>query len=138
MFACTESTNWALNWCHLPNKRFPVIFHPSYGDHHNDNTSLFNSEEIVTIEQYIKLLLTFGINRRDIQQTDIGIISPYKRQCQKLMSKCLDNKWTRIEIGTVEAFQGREKPIIFISTVRSNTKHVGFLNNSKVRSRSLE
>jgi helicase MOV-10 len=36
-----------------------------------------------------------------------------------------------LEIGTVDAFQGREKKIILMSCVRSGTKHVGFLRNEK-------
>jgi helicase MOV-10 len=128
------STDWALNWCHLPNKQFPIIFHSSYNESCQEkaNPSLFNLKEIDIIEKYVNIMLTFGINRRPIKQSDIGIISPYKRQCQKMSMRFGDNNWSDIEIGTVETFQGREKPIIFISTVRSGSRHVGFLNNPRV------
>jgi superfamily I DNA and/or RNA helicase len=78
------------------------------------------------------MMLTFGINNKSVLQTDIGVISPYKRQTQKLNMRFNDREWKEIEVGTVEAFQGREKPIMFISTVRSNTDNVGFLNNPRV------
>lgn len=35
-------------------------------------------------------------------------------------------------VSTVEMFQGKEKPIIIVSTVRSGNMGVGFLNNQKV------
>ena len=46
-------------------------------------------------------------------------------------------KLNKVEVGTVEIFQGREKDIIIISTVRSKTffhdnkKHIGFLENPR-------
>ena len=36
---------------------------------------------------------------------------------------------TSIQISTVDAFQGAEKPIIILSTVR--TQHIGFINDPK-------
>lgn len=37
-----------------------------------------------------------------------------------------------IMTASVELFQGKEKPIIIISTVRSGQQGIGFLNNPKV------
>lgn len=50
--------------------------------------------------------------------------------------------WSDIRVGSVEEFQGDEKLIIFISTVRSNIAlveedyrfNLGFLRNPKVSS----
>ena len=59
-----------------------------------------------------------------ISEKDIGIISPYADQVKLISEK------TNIEVKTVDGFQGREKEIIIISTVRSN-KHgqIGFLKD---------
>ena len=39
---------------------------------------------------------------------------------------------TKIEVSTVDGFQGREKEVIIISMVRSNAQHtIGFLSNEK-------
>ena len=59
-----------------------------------------------------------------IDDKDIGIISPYADQVSLLKNK------TDIEVKTVDGFQGREKEIIIISTVRSNDKgKIGFLSD---------
>lgn len=52
----------------------------------------------------------------------------------------LDKGYDRIEVGTVEAFQGKEKRVIIISTVRANCDlldydakfQLGFLVDDKV------
>jgi helicase MOV-10 len=51
-----------------------------------------------------------------------------------------DNGFAKIEVGTVEAFQGKEKRVIIISTVRANCGlldhdakfQLGFLVDDKV------
>ena len=67
----------------------------------------------------------------------IGIISPYKHQVRLIKNKlyAIKNQLginnhefsSCIEINTVDAYQGREKDIIIISTVRSHG--LGFLND---------
>lgn len=74
----------------------------------------------------------FGMPNIHISQSDIGIISPYRRQCEQLTEKCQSNGYPDIQIGSVEIFQGQEKPIIIISTVRSQMDKIGFLNSKKV------
>lgn len=74
-----------------------------------------------------------GINSIKIEQDDIGIISPYKKQCYKIRFELEKQGWESIQVGSVEQFQGQEKKIIILSTVRSNMKSIGFLDNPKVR-----
>lgn len=64
----------------------------------------------------------------------IGIISPYKSQVRQIKGAiakirhklCLSGN-NDIEVNTVDAYQGREKDIIIISTVR--TQNLGFLRD---------
>ena len=56
----------------------------------------------------------------------IGIISPYKSQVRqiklalsRIKHKLCLNGQNEIEVNTVDAYQGREKDIIIISTVRT-------------------
>ena len=62
-----------------------------------------------------------------------GIIAPYKAQIKLLdemlrEENCLDAVLENIRINTVDAFQGQERDVIYISLVRSNNKsEIGFL-----------
>ena len=53
----------------------------------------------------------------------IGIIAPYRAQCTKI--RMLINQFAPgIKVGSVEEFQGQERRVIIISTVRSNLNFV--------------
>ena len=59
-----------------------------------------------------------------VEESDIGIISPYADQVKLIQEN------TPVEVKTVDGFQGREKEIIIISTVRSNEYgNIGFLKD---------
>lgn len=45
---------------------------------------------------------------------------------------CRRKGWRDIMISSVEQFQGKEKKIIIVSTVRSKSDNIGFLNNFRV------
>jgi superfamily I DNA and/or RNA helicase len=51
---------------------------------------------------------------------DIGVISPYSRQVNLIKKKL--SGYQGVEVNTVDGFQGREKEIIFFSTVRGGKK----------------
>eukprot|EP00746_Dinoflagellata_sp_MGD_P160267 gnl/MRDRNA2_/MRDRNA2_86899_c0_seq1.p1 gnl/MRDRNA2_/MRDRNA2_86899_c0~~gnl/MRDRNA2_/MRDRNA2_86899_c0_seq1.p1 ORF type:complete len:874 (+),score=166.74 gnl/MRDRNA2_/MRDRNA2_86899_c0_seq1:85-2622(+) len=93
----------------------PLIFHHCDGEESrgNQSPSWQNVAEINTVKMYLMKLLAYGV-----KPADIGIISPYHKQCQRLRWMCL-GEGVDIEIGTTELFQGREKRVIIISTVRS-------------------
>lgn len=59
----------------------------------------------------------------------IGVITPYNAQTTRLRDELGD---PRIEVDTVDGFQGREKEAILLSLVRSNTAgDVGFLSDTR-------
>ena len=87
--------------------------------HINDSKSYINRTEARICIELANDYISKGI-RKD----DIGIISPYADQV-KLISEHVD-----VEVKSVDGFQGREKEIIIISTVRSNdNREIGFLND---------
>uniref|UniRef100_A0A4Y0BPV1 Uncharacterized protein n=1 Tax=Anopheles funestus TaxID=62324 RepID=A0A4Y0BPV1_ANOFN len=128
-------TNWAVNWQYLPNPTFPMMFHSVTGFMQQDAITLsyWNVQEANKVYEYVQLLLKEEINGRIVQQDDIGIVTPYSKQVQVQFIKNglsmlgLDD----IEVGSAEQYQGREKSVIIISTVRSNRTTVGFLADAR-------
>ncbi|XP_078481515.1 putative helicase mov-10-B.1 [Ciona intestinalis] len=129
-------------WEHLPKSGFPIIFHGIQGeDKREENSpSYFNPQEASTVYDYVVKLLETRRNR--VLPSEIGIISPYRKQVQKLRKMFKDKKTPgaeEIKIGSVEEFQGQERKVIIVSTVRSDCQyltedrkfHLGFLQNPK-------
>ena len=67
------------------------------------------------------------------------MIAPYRRQVQKLRQKLAADGLSDVMVGSTEEFQGQERRIIIVSTVRSTPQYVntdkqyklGFLQNPK-------
>lgn len=69
----------------------------------------------------------------NLNQHDIGIVSPYKLQCNMIRRRCQQIGYRNIAIGSTEQFQGQERKIIIISTVRSGSSKLGnFVKNPQV------
>lgn len=112
------------------NVDFPIIFHTTKSPSKEVGTSLKNDAECAVLGYYLNAILRRGINGNKVEPKEIGIISPYRGQ-RDLIVESYHQANPEIEIGTVDAFQGREKKIIILSCVRSQTKHLGFLRNEK-------
>uniref|UniRef100_A0A8C7FGG4 RNA helicase n=1 Tax=Oncorhynchus kisutch TaxID=8019 RepID=A0A8C7FGG4_ONCKI len=150
VFANEMIRNSYCTWEYLPQKNFPVVFHGVAGRDEREATSpsFFNVAEIEVLMDYLKKLLQ-GQGKRGlatISPKDIGIIAPYRKQVEKIRKalKMLkkDFKSTSIKdlkVGSVEEFQGQERRVILVSTVRSSAKYVqtdqyfslGFVKNEK-------
>ncbi|KAI8438711.1 hypothetical protein MSG28_011124 [Choristoneura fumiferana] len=99
-----------------------------------DSPSWFNLEEAAMVA-----MTTCKLYKRNITLDDIGIITPYIAQAKYLRVLFESMGLPQPKIGTVEEFQGQERPIILISTVRSSEanlpedrKHaLGFVQNPK-------
>lgn len=98
--------------------------------------SLANSIEIKVVMNYIRSLLASKLmiqqQSRALEQSDIGVVTPYKKQCKRIAQACRIKKFSDITIGTAETFQGKEKPVMIISTVRCDRKSLGFVNDPRV------
>ncbi|XP_062514184.1 putative helicase mov-10-B.1 isoform X2 [Corticium candelabrum] len=126
-------------WQDLPRKGFPLVFHGIEGkdERESDSPSFFNVEEIVTVWTYIdKLLKSRGVR---VEAKEIGVISPYRKQVEKIRTFLKKKNCEGIKVGSVEEFQGQERKVIILSTVRSNPEYLnmdrqynlGFLDNPK-------
>ncbi|TRY62753.1 hypothetical protein TCAL_10783, partial [Tigriopus californicus] len=103
---------------------FPLIFHGVLGAHSRDpkSTSLFNSQEVNEVLTYIDKL------RWIFPDEEIGIISPYRSQVRHIKKRLGE---TSIMVGSTEEYQGQERRVILISTVRSSLGLETALNNAK-------
>lgn len=98
-------------------------------------TSWARSAEADVICEKLKAWIKFdddiddGENRKRLT---FGVISFYKAQTE-LIKKKLGQRWVesvgekRLRIGTVDAFQGREFDVVFLSLVRTADRGYGFL-----------
>ncbi|XP_033647604.1 putative helicase MOV-10 [Asterias rubens] len=129
------------NWEKLPNKKFPIIFHGVEGidDREGHSPSFFNKKEIEIVVEYVENLLDKRGGRK-IKESDIGVITPYRRQVQKIKEVLKKRHHGDIKVGSVEEFQGQERLVIIVSTVRSTKPehiqmdidfHLGFVKNPK-------
>ncbi|PZC73621.1 hypothetical protein B5X24_HaOG209038 [Helicoverpa armigera] len=79
-------------------------------------SSYFNMLECEIVQLYVRRLVTV----HNVAMQDIGIVTPYIRQVYQIKKLLKEISYDKIEVGTVEAYQGKEKRIIIISTVRAN------------------
>ncbi|GAB1598137.1 putative helicase mov-10-B.1 [Argonauta hians] len=140
-----EEVSEFCSWRHLPTKNFPIIFHHVEDQEirEKSNPSYFNLKEIEIVYKYVDKLL-----KSNVKQSDIGIITTYKCQAQKITRYLQKKSITNVFIGSVVLYMSIEKKVIILSTVRSNLSgelsSVGFVNDprsfnvSLTRAKSLE
>ncbi|KAJ7676478.1 P-loop containing nucleoside triphosphate hydrolase protein [Mycena rosella] len=113
------------NWNELPKKKFPLIFHGILGkdDREGSSPSFFNIGEATLVKKYVASLVSDRKLR--VRPEEIGVITPYHAQRCKIMDLLYrDPKLRAVTVGSVEEFQGQERRVIIMSTVRSNTNYV--------------
>ncbi|XP_030456741.1 probable RNA helicase SDE3 [Syzygium oleosum] len=121
----------------IPNCKFPVLFIGIQGcdEREGNNPSWFNRIEASKVIQVIERIIAC----EEINENDIGVITPYRQQVLKLKTSLESLDLPNIKIGSVEQFQGQESKVIIVSTVRSTIKHnefdrvhcLGFLSNPR-------
>jgi len=106
-------------------KEEPMLFVDTSSVDEDGERHLKDSKSIINeIEAEIAIKLANDYLKIGLTEDDIGIISPYADQVKIIQEK------TPVEVKTVDGFQGREKEIIIISTVRSNENgNIGFLRD---------
>ncbi|KII91294.1 hypothetical protein PLICRDRAFT_105552 [Plicaturopsis crispa FD-325 SS-3] len=109
----------------LVSKKFPIVFHAISGkdDREASSPSFFNIDEATQVKAYVKQLRDDRTFRT--ADKDIGVIAPYHAQCLKIRN-VLRAVADGVKVGSVEEFQGQERPVIIISTVRSSRDFVEY------------
>ncbi|KAL4440242.1 hypothetical protein ABPG75_003243 [Micractinium tetrahymenae] len=92
-----------------------------------EGDSKWNDGEARVVMEHVRRLMAAGV-----AAADIGIITPYNAQVTRLRELRPEALAGRLEISSVDGFQGREKEAIIISMVRSNAaRTVGFLSDAR-------
>lgn len=85
----------------------------------NRRSGIVNEAEAFIVISLIKGLVTCGLD-----VSSIGVISPFRAQLRLLDEHESIHNWVKegLEVSTIDRFQGRDKSVIILSFVRSNTK----------------
>ncbi|CAI9716309.1 Hypothetical predicted protein [Octopus vulgaris] len=132
-------THSLCGWKSLPNKTVPILFHGIRGEDLREGNcpSWFNPFETVQVVRYLQGLLADYSSY--LVEEDIGIITPYRKQVEKIRMLLSHLGRDVVKVGSVEEFQGQERKAIIVSAVRTNEelmnfdqRHIlGFLCNPK-------
>ncbi|KAK7023360.1 DNA-binding protein SMUBP-2 [Halocaridina rubra] len=91
-----------------------------------DEHSKGNKNEAVIVSCHVKNLIAAGV-----AECDIAVITPYNLQVELICSLLRDDH-PKVEVRSVDGFQGREKEAVVMSLVRSNEEgKVGFLSENR-------
>ena len=129
-------------WPEFPVSGFPILLHHVVGreEREGDSPSWWNSDEAMAVVEYVRKLLSYKAGA--LTMADIGIITPYRKQVQKIR-QLLGFRFpdhAALKVGSVEEYQGQERRVILISTVRSQQLsfeqfdvryRLGFVNHPK-------
>ncbi len=120
-----------------PNWDAPVAFIPVDGTESSspDGASKQNMDEAALAIRVVDMLLSGG----DISPNQIGVVTPYSGQV-RLLNDLFESAGGReeheryhgLEIKTVDGYQGRDKEVIVLSSVRAKEKgEMGFLTDRR-------
>ncbi|XP_042883437.1 DNA-binding protein SMUBP-2-like [Penaeus japonicus] len=85
-----------------------------------------NEGEAIIVSHYVRALLEAGL-----REEDVAVITPYNLQVE-LVRGLLREDHPKVEVRSVDGFQGREKEAVVMSLVRSNKQGtVGFLSENR-------
>lgn len=113
----------------------PMMFWSNVGreEMSNSGTSYLNRVESMNCERIITKFFEEGI-----KPEQIGVITPYEGQRAYISQYMQSNGslsgeiYAKVEVASVDAFQGREKDYIVLSCVRSNDQQtIGFLSDPR-------
>lgn len=101
-----------------------------------DSKSKYNPDEAKTVAEQAEVLIEEGVSAEDI-----GVITPYTAQIGTIASELHNvdiEEPKKIDIDTIDSFQGGERTAIIVSFVRSNNSNTaGFLEFPKEGPRRL-
>ena len=120
--------NFPLEWYNFPDE---------YGKEHKIGTSRVRDCEI----DFIVEKLEYYMNLEEGKNLSYGVITFYSEQVKAIKQR-LENKLgdvaKQVRVGSVDAFQGMEFDVIFLSVVRSNDRNPIVRINRELKSESID
>ncbi|KAH7281949.1 hypothetical protein KP509_35G004800 [Ceratopteris richardii] len=86
----------------------------------SSRSTTYNMTEATIVVMILKQLKQLGVDLKDI-----GIISPYNYQVQRIRHLLCADELAVLEIHTIDRFQGRDKECVLVSFVKSSTRSRG-------------
>jgi helicase MOV-10 len=105
---------------------WPILFHSVRGkdyyeiDQSSGLSSWKNNEEALQIADWVQFLT----QNYKVDTKKIGIMTPYRGQVASIRSILRKVNLGTVNVGTVEDYQGAERPIILLSVTRATPKFV--------------
>ncbi|KAF6202657.1 hypothetical protein GE061_003056 [Apolygus lucorum] len=101
----------------------PILFHGVRGKNEQEveSHSWFNPQEMVQVVLYLVSLYSQGIT-----SDQIGVITPYQLQSNKIRFMLERMGMEAPKVGSVEEFQGQERMVIIVSVVRSSPDEITY------------
>ncbi|XP_048864961.1 DNA replication ATP-dependent helicase/nuclease DNA2 isoform X2 [Brienomyrus brachyistius] len=96
--------------CFLDTAKVPALETATKG-------GISNTNEAILVHGLVSLLLKAGCSAKDI-----GVIAPYRQQLAAISGLLSSPAFNAVEVNTVDKYQGRDKNVIIVSFVRSNTQ----------------
>eukprot|EP00300_Choanocystis_sp_HF-7_P012508 c17919_g1_i4.p1 GENE.c17919_g1_i4~~c17919_g1_i4.p1 ORF type:complete len:343 (-),score=60.78 c17919_g1_i4:101-1129(-) len=108
-----------------PVSSIPIALIPVNSLDTPQGTSYANPTEAAVVSQLISNFVSAGL-----APGQIGVITPYSGQVSEIRRSVDRIQYREVEIQTVDGFQGREKELIVVSTVRANDHgDIGFVSD---------
>ncbi|KAJ3992098.1 P-loop containing nucleoside triphosphate hydrolase protein [Lentinula boryana] len=119
------ASNGMISWAGLSNNKFPLMFLgcDAKDESVDERATWFNMGEIARIVEVITSLMSEAFKSiPPLQVDEIGVMAPWREQVWKIREKLRQISLSRVDVGTVEDYQGREKRVVIVSCVRSSAR----------------
>uniref|UniRef100_A0A8C2KX37 DNA replication ATP-dependent helicase/nuclease n=1 Tax=Cyprinus carpio TaxID=7962 RepID=A0A8C2KX37_CYPCA len=83
-----------------------------------EKSGISNHTESILVQALVTLLFI----KAGCRASDIGVIAPYRQQLKAISSLLQGDTFKALEVNTVDKYQGRDKSVIIVSFVRSNSE----------------
>jgi superfamily I DNA and/or RNA helicase len=132
-----KQTSSLTKWKGLPNKRIPVVFHPSTGDEIwiQDTAGWYNPSEIgITTNLITNLLTKSNTPGTQVFPHQVAVIAPFREHVVRMRVALRALNLAAVSVGTVENYQGGEMRVTILNCVRSKER---FLDWDKKKGRGV-